>query len=132
MEDRCYETKPGMMGYGVSHGHQHGSGNGYGHNPCGPTMGHGKLVYGTGYNTHGTTGYYGTGHKTHGMGYGNNSHSYDHHMHKPGSNGLGLGMGTDLGHVMGFGKKQEGHGGYGMGSSGCTTYKKQHRRRKGI
>ncbi|KAK4338497.1 hypothetical protein RND71_042984 [Anisodus tanguticus] len=121
-KDKCYETKPGMMGYGASHGHQHGLGNGYGNNPCGPTMGHGKVGYGTGHNTHG-------------MGYGNNSHSHEygnHQMHKPGSNGLCLGTDTALGHVMGFGKKHEGHGGYGMGSSGCTTYKKQHRRRKGM
>ncbi|KAM3396646.1 hypothetical protein P3S68_000158 [Capsicum galapagoense] len=133
-KESCYETKPGMMGYGASHGHQHGS------NPCGPMMGHGKLGYGTGHNTHGSG--YGLGHNTHGSGYGSGhnstySHEYgNHHMHKPGSNGLGLGLGqgtgTPLGHVMGFGKTHEGHGGYGMGSSGCTTYKKQHRRRKAM
>ncbi|CAN4127240.1 unnamed protein product [Withania somnifera] len=123
-KERCYETKPGMMGYGANHGT----------NSCGP-MGHGKL----GHNAHGTMGY-GTGHNTnHGMGYGHNTHSHEygnHHMHKPGPNGLGmglgLGIGTPLGHVMGFGKTHEGHGGYGMGSSGCTTYRKQHLRRKGM
>lgn len=130
-KESCYETKPGMMmGYGASHGHQHGS------NPCGPMMGHGKLGYGTGHNTHGSG--YGLGHNTHGSGHNSTySHEYgNHHMHKPGSNGLGLGLGqgtgTPLGHVMGFGKTHGGHGGYGMGSSGCTTYKKQHRRRKAM
>ncbi|XP_055821675.1 uncharacterized protein LOC129890154 [Solanum dulcamara] len=142
-KEKCYETKPGMMGYGASQGFQHGS------NPCGPMMGHGTghnthgMGYGTGYDgtTHGTG--YGLGHNgTHGMGYGtghNNTHSHgygNHNMHKPGSNGLGMGLGlgtnTPLSHVMGFGKKHEGHSSYGMGSSGCTTYKKQHRRRKGM
>nr|XP_009759534.1 PREDICTED: keratin-associated protein 6-2-like [Nicotiana sylvestris]XP_009759535.1 PREDICTED: keratin-associated protein 6-2-like [Nicotiana sylvestris]XP_016460973.1 PREDICTED: keratin-associated protein 6-2-like [Nicotiana tabacum]XP_016460974.1 PREDICTED: keratin-associated protein 6-2-like [Nicotiana tabacum] len=105
-KERCYETNPGMTGYGTSHGHQHGLGNLYGStNPCGPMMGHGT-GYGSGHNTH---------------------------MQKPGFSGMGSGA---LGHVMGFGKKHEGHhghGGYGMGAaSGCTTtYKKQHRRRKG-
>nr|XP_016455300.1 PREDICTED: keratin-associated protein 19-2-like [Nicotiana tabacum] len=119
-KERCYETNPGMTGYGTSHGHQHGLGNRYGStNPCGPMMGHGsdhgKMGYGSGHNTHGMMGY-GTGHNT--------------HMQKPGFSGTGSGA---LGHVMGFGKKHEGHGGYGMGAtSGCTTtYKKQHRRRKG-
>ncbi|MQL67580.1 hypothetical protein F6Q10_34740 [Streptomyces vinaceus] len=116
-KEGCYETTKPMMGYGGSHGT----------NP----MGHGKVGYGTGYNnTHG----YGMGqNNTHGaMGYGHNTHPGNHHMHnKPGSNGLGMGLGlgtgTALGHVMGFGKTHEGHG---LGSSGCTTYKKQHYRRR--
>ncbi|KAK6783423.1 hypothetical protein RDI58_021220 [Solanum bulbocastanum] len=136
-KEKCYETKPGMMGYNTSHGHQHGS------NPCGPMMGHG-MGYGTGHNgtSHGMG--YGTGHNgtSHGMGYGtghNNTHGMGYgtgqniHKHKPNGLGMGLGLGTGtaLGHVMGFGKKHEGHSSYGMGSSGYTTYKKQHRRRNG-
>ncbi|KAG5593343.1 hypothetical protein H5410_043857 [Solanum commersonii] len=104
-KEKCYETKPEMMGYGTSHGHQHGS------NPCGPMMGH-------------STG--------HGMGYGTGHNSTSHGMgYSTGHNGTSHGMGYALGHVMGFGKKHEGHSSYGMGSSGCTTYKKQHRRRNG-
>ncbi|OIT20771.1 PREDICTED: keratin-associated protein 6-2-like [Nicotiana attenuata] len=117
-KERCYKTNPGMTDYGTNHDHQHGLGNGYcSTNPCGPMMGH-DTGYGSGHNNHGMTGY-GTGHNT--------------HMQKPGFSGMGSGA---LGHVMGFGKKHEGHhghSGYGMGAaSGCTTtYKKQHRRRKG-
>lgn len=140
-KEKCYETKPGMMGYGSSHGHQHGS------NPCGPMMGH-NSGYGTGHNgtSHGMG--YGTGHGTgYGMGHNSNSHGMGcgtghnnthgmgytgHNMHKPKPGmGLGLGTGTALGHVMGFGKKHDGHSSYAMGSSGCTTYKKQHRKRNG-
>ncbi|CAN4077590.1 unnamed protein product [Withania somnifera] len=94
----CYDTKPGMMGYGASHGT----------NPMG---------YGTEHN------------HTHRMGYGHNTHSGNHPIHKPGSNGLGMGLCLGTGTSLGFGETHEGHV---MGSSGCTTYKKQHRRRKAM